>query len=231
VVGVSANVPEKSAGAESSRPVSNSEQTRKNRTTMYEINRVTTNTTRNPGTIKSLTAAVFIAPRSAPAAAPTAPGATPAAPVEAPKRTAQELDALRQVVINALGLKPVPGQPLDSIVSLQELPFQSVERIPEQIAAIQSENRWQGWIEAGSRWGAVIGAALVLFIFWRMLSRQKPEAVPVEVLSMSPEAAQRALPSGNGITPDLLNELIRQKPANVGVALRDWVAATNNAKN
>ena len=61
-----------------------------------------------------------------------------------------------------------------------------------------------------------------------------PEPVPVEVLSMTPEAAQRALPSGSGITPDLLNELIKQKPANVGVALRDWVAGSagsGSAKN
>ena len=28
------------------------------------------------------------------------------------------------------------------------------------------------------------------------------------------------------LTPEILTELIRQKPANVGTALRDWVAAT-----
>ncbi len=230
LVGVSANVPEKGAGAETSRPVSNSEQTRKNRTTTYEINRITTNTTRNPGSIKNLTAAVFIAPRPAPAPAVGATGAPEPAQVEAPRRTPQELEAIRQLVINALGLKPVAGQSLESLVSVQEMPFQTIERIPEQITAIQKENRWQGWIEAGSRWAAVAGAVIILMIFWRMLSKQRPEPVPVEVLSLSPEAAQRALPTGNGITPDLLNELIRQKPANVGVALRDWVAA-GNTKN
>ena len=41
---------------------------------------------------------------------------------------------------------------------------------------------------------------------------------------MTPEAASRSLPNSNSVTPELLNELIRQKPANVGVALRDWVA-------
>jgi hypothetical protein len=29
----------------------------------------------------------------------------------------------------------------------------------------------------------------------------------------------------------MLNELIRQKPANIGTALRDWVAAPGTAKN
>ena len=112
-VGVSANVPEKSGStaAATPRPVSNSEQTRKNRTTSYEINHTTTNVTRSPGTVKSLTAAVFIAPRLAPAA----PSADPKQPAPAPttvKRTPEELNALRQVVVNALGLKPAAGQTL-----------------------------------------------------------------------------------------------------------------------
>ena len=224
VVGVSANVPEKSPGTETARPVSNSEQNRKNRTTTYEINRTTSNTTRNPGAVKNLTAAVFIAPRPVAAPVADAQGVTAPAP-EPQKRTPEELNALRQLVVNALGLKPLPGQSLDSLVSLQEMPFQAAERVPSQIAAIESQNRWQGWIEAGSHWAGVVGAVIVMLFFWRMLGRQKPEPVPIEVLSMTPEAANRSLPSSNGVTPDLLNELIRQKPANIGVALRDWVAA------
>ncbi len=185
-------MPEKNAGTEAARPVSNTEQNRKNRTTTYEINRITSNITRNPGAVKSLTAAVFIAPRSVPATV-DAKGAPVAAP-EPQKRTPEELNALRQLVVNALGLKPAPGQALDSLVSLQEMPFQAVEQVPAQIAAIEKASRWQGWIEAGSRWIAVAGALIVFLVFWRMLSRQKPEPVPIEVLSMSPEAANRSLP-------------------------------------
>ena len=225
-VGVSANVPDKAVtGADAARPISTSEQTRKNRTTSYEINHTTTNVTRSPGTVKSVTAAVFIAPRTA-AAAPAADGkAAPAAEPAVVKRTPEELNALRQVVINALGLKPAPGQSLDSLVSLQEIEFQPPERLPAQIEAIQGEGRLQGWMEMASRWASVVGAAAVLLFFWRALSRQKPEPVPVEVLALTPDAANRSLPSANAVTPELLNELIRQKPANVGVALRDWVAA------
>ncbi len=231
-VGVSANIPEKAAGtADAAKPISTNDQSRKNRTTSYEINRTTTATTRNPGTVRSLSAAVFIAPRMGP---PTpAAGAAPDAPAGEPvpqKRSAEELAALRQLVINALGVKPVAGQSLDSLVSLQETAFQTTDRIPAQIEAIQSEGRMQGWLEAASRWAAVVGAGVVLLIFLRMLAKQKPEAVPVEVLSLSPEVAARAMPNANNITPELLNELIRAKSANVGVALRDWVSAgTTNA--
>jgi flagellar M-ring protein FliF len=221
-VGISANLPEKAGAAEpAARPTSTSEQNRKNRTTSYEINRVTTNTTRNPGTVKNLSAAVFIAPR--PAVVATAVAG--AAPTPAPKRTVEELTALRQIVLNALGLKVGPGQSIDSLVSLQEVPFQSVERLPAQIEAIQTESRWMGWTEAASRWAAV-GLAVVIFgYFFRLLSKQKPEPVPVEILSLAPTGLGRSLAAGGGkVTPEMLNNLIRHKPANIGATLRDWVA-------
>lgn len=223
-VGVSANLPAKTAGTEpAARPTSTNEQNRKNRTTTYEINRVTTNTVRNPGTVKNLSAAVFIAQRTTGAAAAVA--GAPAAPSAPVNRTPEELNALRQIVLNALGLKAAPGQSPDTLVSLQEVPFQAVATIPAQIEAIQNESRWMGWVEAASRWAAVGVALLVFGYFLRLLSKQKPEPVPVEVLSLPPEAMGRALPNSNGrVTPEMLNQLIRHKPANIGAALRDWVA-------
>jgi flagellar M-ring protein FliF len=163
--GVSANVPEKQTGAaETTTPVSVNEQSRKNRTTTYEINRTTTNITRSPGTIKNVTASVLIAPRLVP---PTAG----AAPVEQ-KRTPEQLNALRQVVVNALGLKLAPGQELEAVVALQEIAF-AAEPIADQVQAIQQENRMQGWIEMASRWTAVIAGLVVLGAFVYLLSKQK----------------------------------------------------------
>ena len=230
-VGVSANSPDKAAPDSSAKPMSVTEQNRKNRTTTYEINRVTTNTVRNPGTVKNLSAAVFIAQR-APAAVPA--GAAAGTEPSAVKRTPEELNSLRQIVLNALGLKPVAGQSLDSLVSLQEVPFQAVERLPAQVEAMRTENRLMGWVEASSRWGAVVLALAVFGFFFRMLSKQKPEPVPVEVLSMPPDAmggmGRSMQNGGTGVTPEMLNQLIRHKPANIGAALRDWVA-TPASKN
>lgn len=212
-VGISANVPEKAATAEpAARPVSNSEATRKNRTTTYEINRLVTNTTRNPGTIRQVTAAVMVAQR--------APVGT-----EAPvRRTPEEINALRQVVLNALGLRAAAGQSLDSLVSLQEVSFAAAPGT-QDLTATPPAARVQEWIGVAAKWTAVAGAAAVLLVFLRLLSRQKPETVPVEVLSLPPDLAARSLQNGTAVTPDMLNELIRQKPANIGTALRDWVAA------
>jgi flagellar M-ring protein FliF len=225
VVGVTANTPDKGGGADAVRPANVTETNRKNRTTTYEINRSVTNITRQPGSVKSVTASVFLARRFAPAA-PVADGAAPAAP-QAQPRTPEELQALRQIVVNALGLKPAPGQQLDALVSLQEVAFQA-EPISERIERIETETRVQGWIESASRYVALVVALGILFLFWRLLGRQKPESVPVELLTSSPRDPHRQLQNAGALTPELLNELIRQKPVNIGTALRDWVAVKKN---
>lgn len=224
--GVSANVPEKAQAApEASRPISESEQNRKNKTITYEIDRTTTSVTRTPGTVRGLTASVIIAKRVTTVAPAATEGGEAAAPTtQVQNRTPQELEQLRQVVINALGLKAQPGQPLETLVTLQEQEFQTIDPLAID-AGVPLEARVSGWVAIATRWGALGGAALVLLMFWRMLKRQKPEAVPIEVLSYTPEQTTRTLQNPNNITPELLNELIRQKPANIGVALREWVSS------
>jgi len=214
-VGVAANVPDKAQGVETTtRPTTSTEQEVQNHTTTYEINRTLTNTTRSPGAIRSVTAAVFIAPRADEKGAQV-------------KRTEEELSALKQVVINALGVKPAAGETVDSLVTLREMPF-AVEPVTQEIKTIAAQNRWSTYVDAASHWGAVAGAGVLLLIFLRLLAKQKPEPIPVEILTLPPELAARAMPAGGRITPDMVNELIRTKPANVGVALRGWVAANKN---
>jgi flagellar M-ring protein FliF len=50
----------------------------------------------------------------------------------------------------------------------------------------------------------------------------------MELLTAPPDATQRALQNNGVLTPEILTELIRQKPANIGTALRDWVAVKKN---
>jgi flagellar M-ring protein FliF len=216
-VGVAANTPA-TAGAAAADAAKNSnvtETTRKNRQTSFDNSRLVTNTVRQPGTVKGLTASVTIAERA------------PGPDGKAQKRSEEELRNLRSIVITALGLKAAPGQSVDSLVSLQEFPFQT-EPIAEKIQQIQTETRVQGWLETGSRYLAVVVAASVLLIFWRTLKKQKIEPVPMELLAAPPDAAKRALQQNGMLSPELLNELIRQKPANIGTALRDWVAIKKN---
>ena len=133
---------------------------------------------------------------------------------------------MRQVVINALGLKLAAGQTPENLVSIQETEFSTSAQIALNLEAAQAaQPGWQTYVELASRWAAVAGAALVLLVFWRMLKREKPEVVPIEALTVAADNSSRAVPANGPVTPELLNELIRQKPANIGVALREWVAA------
>src|SRR4029077_12744025 len=128
-----------------------------------------------------------------------------------------ELTALRQIVINALGLKPLPGQSPESLVSLQEVSFQGVDPVASPVAAVSGESRIQSWFEVLRPWAAIVGAGVILLVFLRMLSKMKPEPVPVEVLSLKPVSGANSLSNPQTVTPELLNELIRQKPAHIGV--------------
>ncbi len=213
--GVTANTPDQAGAGGESRPASQTETNRKNKTTSYEIGRIVTNVTRQPGTVKSLTASVVIAER------PMGADGKPQ------KRTTEEMQALRQIVINALGLKIQPGQNIDNLVTLQEAMFQ-IEPVSEQIQKIQSENRLQSWIDVASRYIPLAIAIGALVVFMNMLKKQAPQPVPMEMLTAPPDATKRALQTTGAISPELLNELIRAKPANIGTALRDWATPKKN---
>jgi flagellar M-ring protein FliF len=72
--------------------------------------------------------------------------------------------------------------------------------------------------------GGAVGIAIVLFlVFLRMVKRAKPDEIPIELLE-----AQREASAGSGsaaVTAEMLNDMIRQKPDNVGLALRDWMSS------
>ncbi len=212
-VGTAANVPGEAAASQAGGSPTRTEQNRKNRTTSYEINSTRTSITRNPGAVRSLTAAVFINQRQ---------GGDPAAPQP---RTPEELNSIRQLVINALGVKLGTGQAPESVVALQEVAFPA-EPLVAQAEQIQQQNKIQPYLDLAVRFLPVVAAGVLMLFFIRRLGREKPEAVPVELLRELPASEQqRALTGASGsITPELINELIRQKPTNVGTALRDWVA-------
>lgn len=218
-VGTAANVPGEAAAATAANAATNApqtrtEQNRKNRTTSYEINTTRTSITRSPGTVRSITAAVFLNQRV---------GGTPEAPQPQP-RSAEELNNLRQLVVNALGVKLAAGQTPESVVTLQEVAF-AAEPLAAQAEQIRQQSKLGPYVDMAVRFLPVVAAAALILFFLRRLGREKPEAVPVELLRELPASEQRALTGASGVvTPELINELIRQKPTNVGTALRDWMA-------
>ena len=198
--GTAANVPGQTASdsAGKGNGGKNSEQMRKNKSANYEINRVTTNAVRAPGTVSRITAAVFVAPKAQP-------------------RTPAELDSLRKMVVNALGVKAVDEKEVAKIVTLEELAFESTPAV--KAGALDFIFRNPDLLKNGL---AVVVAIALIFVFLRMVKRAKPDEIPIEILS--PERAHADAQAGRPVSVELLNEMIRKKPENVGAALREWMA-------
>ena len=214
VAGVGANVPQTPAASGDSKPSKNSVTTKTSRTQNYEINRTTTNVTKNPGGITRISAAVFLKPPTA------AEGSQPT------PRTPEETNKLRQMVANALGVASKTPEELERMVSITELPFAQVAMAP--IVAESALGSYRDLLGPGA---AILLAAVVFLIFFRTIHKTKPEQITFELIEAEESQQQHLLPQtmSHKISPELLNDLIRQKPENVSATIREWLAAKQPA--
>jgi flagellar M-ring protein FliF len=203
-----------------------SETQKKNKTTSFEINKTVLNSMKSPGTVSRLTAAVIVAPE---------PGATS-------EKSEARKNMLRSMVANALGVKGT-DQEVRRVVTIEEMPFDPMTPEPKNLLNSITEN-WDLVKDAG----AVLVALIVFGAFVRMLRRTKPDEIPMELLypveddvvlsdatvasaanSSSSNVAGKPAggPAGSrppqAVTVDLINEMIRRKPDNVGAALKNYV--------
>ena len=216
-VGATANTPNKTTAADGTDNGKKSEETRKSQTQTYEISRATTNTTRNPGEVRKLTAAVFLATRT------TGTGSN----LKPDPRTPEEMKSLRAMVANALGIAASQQEPS---VTIQEMPFQGSQI--EKISPMGSS-----MLDTVRPWVTPVLALLIIGFFLRQLKRTSSSSSRVEVLDSEQSAlmernsparllengGRRAGPAKTAVSPEMLNEMIRQKPDNVSVALREWM--------
>lgn len=211
-VGLSSNTPQNNAAnAANKAGKKSSEQSRKSKTNTYEINRVTVNSTKSPGGITRVSAAVFVAAKAQP-------------------RKPEEIENLRKMVVNALGVRADAAQEMDKTVTLQEVAFEGQPAEKTNFTDVIYSN--SDLVRNGF---AALVAIVLLGVFFRMLKRAKPDAISFELLDpegamANGQTAARPHEHTRGeVSADLLNELIRAKPENVGAALRGWMANGSTA--
>jgi flagellar M-ring protein FliF len=228
--GVAANVPADPQANQDQAPTKTSNTARSSRTQSYEINKTLMNVVKNPGDISRVTAAVFLATKSAETGEPV-------------PRTPEQIESLRGMVINALGIAVPKGENASSYVSIQEVDFPSSTTDATEVA-----DKIGGYMELVRPIAALVIAAIVFAIFFFMLRRAKPEEISFELVEdapQQPEVPQAALPSTEDqeeeqpsflpvaknlkVSPELLNSLIRQKPENVGATLREWLTTKSES--
>ncbi len=192
-VGSTANV----AAATTKPGAKNSETTKKNKTQSYDVSRTTLNSTRAAGSVARVTAAVYVAAKAQP-------------------RQPAELESLRKMVINALGIKG-PEKDVASMVTIEEAPFEAAPASKPSFVELAWSNT-----DLIKNVVSLLFAVALFFVFLRILKRAKPDLIPVELLNPAGSAANSAPVE---VTPSMLNAMIEQKPENVGLALRNWMAS------
>ena len=183
---------------------------------IYEIDRTVTNTVQGPGRIKRLTASVFIAKQTQAAAEA---GAVPVVL----DRTPEEMERLREMVANALGI--ALDEAAAGSVVVQETTF----GVASLLADLPPEESFLDPMFLLNYGQEIVGGVIALVLFLVFLSQMKRTRSEKGLLDQMAEArldarAQTDIMGQQGITPEMLNELIRQKPDNISANLKTWLS-------
>lgn len=201
------------ANGNGTNPTSTSEDSREVRTTQYEINESTVQTEVLPGAIKSLSASIMLAQRMDPE-------------TEEPiVRQAAELDRIRDMVANTLGVRGMDNW--TELVTVAEMPFDTAAINP-----VMPPTPWYEFLLQNQRLVMQIGAlfvAVVIFLwFVKVLKRTRMDVAPLTPVEDVSNNAVNVTPR---ITPEMLNELVEKKADNVSAALQGWVREESNANS
>lgn len=187
-----------------------SKETRKNRTVAYDINKSTREVVAAPGTIKKVTAAVFIALRY-----------SDKERTQPSPRSEKEIQSLTSMVANALGIENL------NRVSVQEVAFDVSEKFVASVTGMSLSEKLVNWASLLKNFFALGVSVFLLWFFLRMVKNSKPSGnASFELMEISNTGSEK-VPSFSfqQPSPAMLNELIKQKPENVSVALKEWMRA------
>jgi flagellar M-ring protein FliF len=197
-------------------PPLNSSHTRKKVTnSAYEINKSTSTILQAAGGIKRISTAVFVAEKYEGTGADRKPV----------PRTAGELQQLRQIVQSALGIQETGDPTRKDEITLEEIPFNDSVAVELNQQFDQQEKK-QFWVDLAEKLiypGLALG---VIFMFWRTLKKTKTDEIPIGVpIGNGNGNGNGRYRSGgqNVVTVEVLNQLIRENPANMTQAVRGWL--------
>ena len=203
-------------------PVNTSRTRKKVTNSSYEINKITSNVIEAAGGLKRLSTAVFVAQRFEGEGA-----ARKAAP-----RTQQEMKQLTNIVQSALGIQTAADSARQDEITLEEIPFndQPVRELTQQLE--QQEKR-QVWLDLAQKLVYPTLALGVILAFWRMFQKARTEEIRLGVPLANGHAngnghGRVVLPGKGVVTVEVLNQLIRENPANMTQAVRSWLGRAKN---
>jgi flagellar M-ring protein FliF len=203
-------------------PQTNNRTKKKVTTQQYEINKVTSEMIQSAGSLKQLSAAVFLASRMS--GSGTNRVAQP--------RTKEELDKIKRVVQSALGIQE--GVTRESgrkdEISVEEFPFND-QSTSEVAQTLEKDQKWQLWIRIAQTAAYPLLGLVMLVTLLRLFKKSPEMDIPIGVpvgdgsqqsTTFSGKPGALRTPPGV-VTVDVLNQLIRENPQNMTQAIRGWM--------
>ena len=229
VAGVAGNIATETNSAAGS-PLNNSRTKKKITNSQYEINKTTSSLTQLAGGIKRVSAAVLVASRYE--------GAGPSRKLL--PRSKEELEKLRRIVQNALGVVAgVDGAGKDEI-ALEEMPFNdSTGETVQELGKLEKRQFWSNQLQTLIYPALALG---VLIVFWRLLKKtpfeQIPIGVPVGELDRENESGHSRLTpprsrqtSPGLVTAEVFSQLVKENPENMTQAIQTWLTRGKGPQN
>jgi flagellar M-ring protein FliF len=193
-------------------PVQRSKTTKKVTNSQYEINKMTSEVVQAAGGIKRLSAAVFVAQRFEGKGAER----------KAVPRTQEEKDKLSNIVRSALGLEE-PSDATRKDVVLEEMPFNDQPAV-ELTQQLDRQEKRQLWFDMAQKAIYPALAIGVLFLFWRLWQKTTKDEIPIAIPATNGNGNGHRKSAQGVVTVEVLNQLIRENPANMTQAVRSWLS-------
>lgn len=223
--GITANTEINTNSPASSAPVNSTQNHTTTSTVDYDVGKTTSNLVQSAGGIKRLTASVTIAQIEQ--------GTGDARKVV--PRTQQDLDKLRSIVSSAVGIDTTRGD----TIALEELPFNN-EFATQVTQDLDQQQKRDFWWDLARNTAYPVMAVAAFLVLLRLLNRTPVQDIPLGVPVGRLLASHNGNGNGNGhgqpgrlvdsletppgiVTVDVLNRLIKENPANMTQAIRDWM--------
>lgn len=234
-VGVSANTSADTNSSPSS-PVTNTKNHKSVATVEYEIGKTTSSTMFTPGGIKRLSASVTVAAKMEGTGADR----------KVVPRTPEEIDKLRRIVTSAVGIETGSDNTRGDTLALEELPFndQFANEMTKELDVQQKHEMY--WNLARTLTYPAFGL-IALVILLRIFKRTPVQEIPIGIPVGRIMAHANGNGNGNGhangnghhhdeampgvVTVEVLNRLIKENPANMSQAIREWMNKGRTSEN
>jgi flagellar M-ring protein FliF len=230
--GVSANSNSESNTAVVATPQNNTKNKRAVTTVQYEIGKLTSNTMQAAGGLKRLSASVTVAAQFQGSGTDR----------KLVNRTPEEMEKLRRIVAGAVGIQTGTDNPRGDVINLEEMPFndQMATTMAHEFDQQQKHEMWWGIARGAIYPGMALFALLILLrLFKRTPIQEIQLGVPVGRLMAAQKAGGNgqsaaeawAEPGAGIVSVDVLNRLIKENPANMTQAIREWMDKGRSAKS